>query len=347
MQAKIPIQSLYYLLCYSWNRLAESEIVNVSGIDSTQQVDLFGMVLLRGTRHLIRRGLERGYQLHSETIPGVRGSLNVSTTARRALLGQGLAHCEFDELTINTPANQIIRSTIRHLLRVKELDKEIHKQLLVLHKELEGIDVPGLSKRLFRSVQLHSNARFYRFVLSICEIITDSLLIDQETGDLQFRDFLRDERAMARVFEEFLFNFYRTERPDLSIRKERISWLAEADDPSHLEYLPTMETDISLRGTNKTLIIDAKYYQNTLTDYYGGQRVHSSNLYQLFAYLKNLEQRGGNDAASEGMLLYPVVDQQLRLDYTIHGHRVRVCTVDLSRTWREIRAELLELVSHF
>lgn len=347
MQAKIPIQNLYYLLCYSWNRLAESEIVNVSGIDSTQQVDLFGMVLLRGTRHLIRRGLDRGYQLHSETIPGVRGSLNVSTTARRALLGQGLAHCEFDELTINTPANQIIRSTIRHLLRVRELDKDIHKQLSILNKELEGIDVPRLSKRLFRTVQLHSNARFYRFVLSVCEVITDSLLINQKTGDLQFRDFLRDERAMARVFEEFLFNFYRTERPDLSIRKERISWSAEADDPSHLAYLPSMETDISLRNARTTLVIDAKYYQSTLTDYYGGQRVHSANLYQLFAYLKNLEQRGGNDAASEGMLLYPVVDQQLRLDYSIHGHRVRVCTVDLSRAWREIRAELLELVSPF
>ena len=38
---KIPIQNIYYLLCYAWNRLEERDIVDVSGIDSTNLVDLF------------------------------------------------------------------------------------------------------------------------------------------------------------------------------------------------------------------------------------------------------------------------------------------------------------------
>lgn len=344
MAPVIPIQNLYYLLCYSWNRLAEAELVDVSGIDSVRQVDLFAFVLTRGTRHLLRRGLERGYQVHSETIPGIRGRIDIATTARRALPAQGLAHCQFDELTSNTIANQILRSTLYHLARVKELDGGLRKQLNTLYRELDGIDCVPLSKSIFRKVQLHSNSRFYKLLLSICELVTDSLMIDQNDGSYRFRDFLRDERRMARVYEEFLLNFYRTERPDLSVRKEKITWASEGTAAENLAYLPSMETDISIRGLDQTLIIDAKYYKDTLTNYFDTERVHSTNLYQLFAYLKNLEARGGQDSKSEGMLLYPVVNKRVRLEYQLHGHRVRICTVDLNRHWSEINGELLQLI---
>lgn len=339
MTPAIPIQNLYYLLIYSWSRLAESEVVDVTGLDSTRQVDLFASVLIQGIRHLIRRGLEQGYQNHQETIPGIRGRIDMATTARRSLAAQGLAHCEFDELTTNTVSNQIIRSTVYHLAKVSELDGQLRKQLLGIYRELVGIDCPSLSKALFRRVQHHSNARFYRFLLNVCELIANGLLIDQKEGVYRFRDFLRDEKLMARVYEEFLFNFYRTERPDLAIKKEKIFWDVEPGSLSQLTFLPGMETDISVRSKTKTLIIDAKYYTRTLTNYYS-ERIHSNNLYQLFAYLKNMESRGGPDAQSEGMLLYPAIDRDLRLNYRIQGHNVRICTVNLAADWKDIKDEL-------
>jgi len=344
MPSIIPIQNIYYLLSYSWNRLAEADVVDVTGIDSTEQADLFAFVLIRGTRHLIRRGLEQGYQVRSETIPGIRGKIDIVTTARRLLAAQALAHCEFDELTTNTLANQIIKTSLIHLSKVKNLDSNLRRQLIALHRELDGIDCPPLNKHLFRKLQLHSNARYYKFLLSVCELISDSLLIDEKTGSYHFRDFLRDEKLMARVYEEFLFNFYRTERPDLSVKKEKITWIADVEDPKNMAYLPTMETDISLRNTEKTLIIDAKYYKDTFSSYYDTERVHSANLYQLFAYLKNLEQREGPDKNANGMLLYPVVNQEVRLAYTLHGHQVRICTVNLAADWHAIHNELKALV---
>lgn len=324
--------------------MAESEVIDVTGIDSTRQVDLFAFVLIRGTRHLLRRGLEQGYQAHSETIPGIRGRIDMTTTARRVLAAQGLAHCQFDELTTNTIANQILRSTLYHLSRVREMDRDLNKQLHSLYRELDGIDAPPLNKALFRKVQLHSNARFYKLLLSVCELVADSLLISQRDGSLSFKDFLRDERRMAKVFEEFLFNFYRTERSDLSVRKERINWLSEGSAEESLAYLPTMETDLSIRSPSQTLIIDAKYYKETLTSYFNTERVHSANLYQLFAYVKNLEGREGPDARASGMLLYPLASRKIRLNYQLHGHDIRICTVNLCRHWTEIREELHELI---
>lgn len=343
MKNDIPIQNFYYLLVYAWDKLAEAEVVDVTGLDDTRQVDLFASVLIQGIRHLSRRGLEQGYLSHRETIPGVRGRINMAVTASRALPPQGFVHCEFDELTFNTLNNQILRSTVYHLTRVSEIDPNLRHQLHRLYQQLDGIDCPPLRKNLFRQVQHHGNASFYRFLLSVCELVADGLLVDESSGRYRFRDFIRDERRMASVFEAFLFNFYRIECKGVAVKRDRIQWMQDEVSVESSPYLPTMETDISLRSINKTLIIDAKYYTKTLTMSFEKERVHSSHLYQLFAYLKNLEQRKGPDASAEGMLLYPAINKRLRLDYKIHGHRMKVCTVNLSAHWTAIKEELLEL----
>ena len=169
--------------------------------------------------------------------------------------------------------------------------------------------------------------------------------MDEKTGSYKFRDFLRDERKMAKLFEDFVFNFYRIESSEFAVKKERIYWAASSETDPNLQLLPTMETDISLRDEKRTIIIDTKYYKNTLQTYYDSESIHSGNLYQLFAYLKNLEPRGGNDAQAEGILLYPTVSRSLKEKYDMHGHRVRICTVDLAQDWKAIRSELLALVA--
>jgi|GEM_PF-3543589 len=45
----------------------------------------------------------------------------------------------------------------------------------------------------------------------------------------------------------------------------------------------------------------------------GQSSVHSVHLYQIYAYLRNLERRGGPDAQAEGILLYPAVSQRIDL----------------------------------
>jgi 5-methylcytosine-specific restriction enzyme subunit McrC len=340
----IPIRNLYYLLCYSWNRLAEGELVDVSGVDSTELADLFATVLIGGTNHLLRRGLEQGYETLEGELHSIRGRIDVAVTARRMLGAHAKAYCYYDELSVDTLPNRILKSTLRYLAGVPSLDSTLRKKLLLVHRDLGGVSDVTLTRMLFRKVQLHSNNRFYRFLLNTCELVQASWLVDEATGAYKFRDFVRDDRRMAKVFEDFVLNFYRVERPELEVKKERIYWGATSQNDPALRYLPTMETDISIRSPERTLIIDTKYYSETLQTHYETESVHSANLYQLFAYLKNLEQRGGLDAAAQGMLLYPVVDKELRLSYEMQGHTVRICTVNLARDWKEIKGELIGLI---
>jgi 5-methylcytosine-specific restriction enzyme subunit McrC len=106
-----------------------------------------------------------------------------------------------------------------------------------------------------------------------------------------------------------------------------------------------MRTDVTLEQPGRALVIDAKFYREPLQEYYGRQTVRSSHLYQLFAYLRNFEAHGRPADEVEGMLLYPQASRKLNLAYCIHGHRIRVCTVNLNQPWRDLHKFLLSLIA--
>src|SRR4051812_9988190 len=112
MSSTIPIRNIYFLLCYAWNRLLEGSLVDVSKVGTTELADLFARVLVTGIHHLQRRGMEQGYELVTAEIAGVRGRANMLATARRFLECHGRAVCQYDELTVNTPSNQILKGTV-------------------------------------------------------------------------------------------------------------------------------------------------------------------------------------------------------------------------------------------
>jgi 5-methylcytosine-specific restriction enzyme subunit McrC len=177
-------------------------------------------------------------------------------------------------------------------------------------------------------VRVTSNNLFYRFLISVCSLVFDSLLVDERSGTTTFRDFTRDDAKMAKLFQSFLFNFIARECPQWTVKSENISWRAASATDPNLELLPRMQTDISLVRSGEYRIIDAKYYRQTLGSHFDTEKVHSGNLYQMTSYLMNAQTRG--DAHADGMLIYPKVDRKLRERYEILGKRVAVCTVDLS-----------------
>jgi 5-methylcytosine-specific restriction enzyme subunit McrC len=54
---QIPIENIYYLLSYAWNKLEQKDKVNVSAEDTISYIDLFAKVLVNGTRILLKEAL--------------------------------------------------------------------------------------------------------------------------------------------------------------------------------------------------------------------------------------------------------------------------------------------------
>ena len=82
----IPIENIYYLLCYAWNKLEEKERVNISVDDSMEIKDLFAKILINGTKILLKRGIEKSYVDHTDEIVGVKGKIQISASLKNNLL---------------------------------------------------------------------------------------------------------------------------------------------------------------------------------------------------------------------------------------------------------------------
>ena len=95
-----------------------------------------------------------------------------------------------------------------------------------------------LERSAFARVQLHRNNAYYDFNLKIAELAFDCLLPDPSTGGFAFHDILRDETKMARVFEEFVRNFYRSEQQEFQVLPLKINWDAEALSTTGAARLP-------------------------------------------------------------------------------------------------------------
>lgn len=342
---KIPIQNIYYLLCYAWNRLEERDMIDVSGIDTTSLVDLFAKVLCGGIEHLLRRGMDRGYVDFAEDSRCLKGKMLFSPTLKRNLLNKAQVHCEFDELSYNVLHNQILKSTLLNMIRVEGLDSQLKDRLTGLCRRFNEVDAIELSYGVFNRVQLHRNNAFYDFLLNICELVFENLLASETPGKSKFRDFFQDDdKRMAALFEDFVRNFYKLETSGFKVGREDILWQAEAIDEASQAYLPKMETDISIEGHGFKAVIDTKFYKDALATHYDAEKIRSQHIYQIFAYLKNLEKQGGVNSSCTGVLLYPTVKKELCLNYRMGSHKVMIHTLNLNQDWQAIDKDLKALL---
>ena len=343
----VPVENIYYLLCYAWNKLDERDLVNVSCTDSTNLLNLFARVLGFGTSHLLRRGLDRGYVSIQDELRLVRGHVDMSSSIKRGILPICRLACEYDEMSYDVLHNRILKTTIGKLRNHGSIEKENQENLTRLYRRLHEIREIELANGLFSKVRLHRNNAFYGFLMNICLLIYINVLAKEGEGDYLFQDFIRNQRQMGLLFEQFVLNFFKLEvQPHYDgckvVGSEYINWDILADEEAS-PNLPQMKTDISIQWPGRYQIIDTKFYSKTFQTYHEKDTVHSSNLYQLFSYLKNIEKRGPRYKDCEGMLLYPTTTKEVSLDYVIQGHLIKIRTINLNQPWQAIHQRLMSI----
>ena len=136
----IPIQNIYYMLCYAWNKLEERDIVSVDQTDKDNIEDLFARVLVVGISHLLKKGLDRGYVVHREDTSLIRGKIDFATTLKRSFFKQPRIYCEYDELSYNILHNQILKSTVLLLMKFDNLSEDNRQHLRGIYRRLAGVD---------------------------------------------------------------------------------------------------------------------------------------------------------------------------------------------------------------
>lgn len=213
----ISIKNIYNLLCYAWNKLEESELGDVSAEDESELLNLLASVLMTGAKTLLKRGIDRQYITENEVYQGIKGKVNITHSLFKNLFSKWFSICEFDEISADILPNHILKTTLQNLIKTAKLSPLLKQEIRTIIYRLLDINEIFLTDSIFYHVQINRKNSFYAFLLNISELIYNNLLINEEHGNFLFKDFVRDGRQLATLFEEFFRNFYRIEVPEVKV----------------------------------------------------------------------------------------------------------------------------------
>ena len=334
------------MLCYAWNVLDQSD-ENVVGSEKFDNIyDLLARIYINGTNSLIKRGLSRSYIQERREVSTLKGKVEVADSIKKQTFRNGRMVCQYDNFSVDIKLNQIVKATINLLLKAPMLDKTLNKKLRKLRLYFSDIRDIQMSNETFSSLRFNRNNYHYRMLMSVSELIYQGLITREEGNVTEFLSFIKD-RQMAKLYEKFVLNFYgrHLDRGIYRIHSPKIHWnLDQSVSDEELSLLPEMRTDIVVENklTNSQLIIDTKYYGETLTssNWTDKEKVRTDHLYQIFAYVNSSNYKGNKI----GMLLYPTIKQEINAGYSITGKRIYIKTLNLNAEWSEISTRLLSLV---
>lgn len=360
MTPVISIQNLYYLLLYVWDVPDQRNKIRVDAEKCHSLPNLFVQLLIGVTERLLKYGLVKEYRNRHEEIEGLRGKLCIGETLKYGRLRQGKTICEVDELTHDVLLNQIVYTTlvnVCHMEGVESVNKERVERLIRRFPTTKRIQ---LSKKLFGKAHIHRNNRFYRLVIHLCAMLHQSLLPKESTkGDYEFLDFTRDNEKMNLIFERFLMNFCKqhcrvefpeVKRTNIEFQLSPYGMVFSQDNEKAARLLPTMQTDVTLYNptTGRKTILDAKFYQQTLTSRFGQQgKIRREHLSQILSYVVSQEKaEEPHTLSTDGILVYPTVTEDFDVAYRYRNtdHTIRVSTINLNQDWQLIEARLKDIV---
>ena len=344
--AVIRVRNVFHMLAYAFSALTEQGYRSVATEDFDNAAELCAAILERGVSLQLKRGLGQEYVNRTEALSSLRGKIEVTESVKsQAFLRRQLV-CSYDEFSVDTTMNRIVKATVALLVRsdISKARKKSLKKLMVFFADVRDIDLHTVDWNM----RYDRNNRTYRMLMAVCWLVVKGLLQTQSDGSVRMMDFF-DEQRMSRLYEKFILEYYRREHPQLRASDSFIEW---ALDDGVAEGLPAMRSDITLSARGRVLIIDAKYYASTMQSNFDKRTVHSGNLYQIFAYVKNKQvafERAGESIEVSGMLLYAATDEDIQPDatYRMSGNRISAATLDLDRPFDEIRAQLDGIAEEF
>lgn len=329
----IKIQNIYYMLAYAFQVLREQGYASCETEEFENTADLLSAILVKGVSIQIKRGLGRTYIEQTEPLSCLRGKIDVTESIKQQTLIKQQLVCTYDEFSENTYMNRILKTSMELLLRydIPKTRKKELRNLLLYFKDVTTLDIHTINW----GFRFNRNNQSYQMLMSVCYLLIKGLLQTTADGTVKLMQFI-DEQRMCRLYEKFILEYYRKHYPQIKTSASQIGW---ALDDGISTMLPTMQSDIMLSYSDKTLIIDAKYYSHTTQVQYDVNTLHSNNLYQIFTYVKNKAVAGGEVS---GMLLYARTDEEIQPDneYMMSGNKISVKTLDLSCDFSEISAQL-------
>ena len=212
---------------------------------------------------------------------------------------------------------------------------------MLFFQNVQPVDVHAIR---WNSLRFDRNNRNYRMLLYLCYFIISEWVMTTESGKFKMREFSDDH--MCRLFEKFVLAYYKKHHPELKPCAAQIDWNIEIEQ-STTNILPIMQTDILLTMEERTLIIDTKYYAQSMQLQYNKATIHSNNLYQIHTYVTEYDEYHKGNV--DGMLLYAKTQEEIVPDGQLKrkdGNYIYFRTLDLNTDFDAIKERLDSFVNN-
>ena len=336
----IKIKNIYYMLSYAFQTLKENKYKSCQTEAFENIGDLFAEILIKGITSELKKGLGKEYITTQKQLTNPKGKFNITESIKNSAIQKKQIICEFDELTTNSYLNQIVKTTCILLLKsdISKVRKKNLKRLMFHFAEVDELNPFSINWK----IRFNKNNQTYKMLIHICWLTIKGLIQTEHNGYLKINNFI-DEQKMCRLYEKFILEYYKKEYKNLKVSSSQIKW--DLDDENDL-MLPIMQSDIMIETEEKVLIIDAKYYGHSVQKRYDKATLHSQNLYQIFAYVKNKKKCG---KLVSGMLLYAKTDELISPNnsYKMNGNNISVRVLDLNCDFEEIKKQLNDIIRDY
>lgn len=326
------------MLAYAYSVLNEDGYKRVTSEHFNNAADLFAAILSKGISNQIKRGLGKGYTNRIDSLNIPTGKIRVSDSIKRQTIIKKQLICEYDDYNENIYINKILKITAKLLLSSKEVSQKNKRMLKKNILYFENVDEINPKRIDWSRIKYHRNNATYRMIINICYLVISGMIISQEDGPRKLSQYI-DDQHMHKLYEKFIYQYFKKNYPKLNVSASQIEWCI---DDGIIDYLPIMKSDIMIENEEKILIIDAKYYSKTMqyNSMYNSRTIHSSNLYQIFAYVKNKAMITAKEVS--GLLLYAKTDEDIipSNSYLMSGNKISINTLDLNREFVEIENSL-------
>lgn len=349
---RIPVRNIWFLMLYASSLFRYEGKRRVAIEDNPDYIpDLIAEVLSRIVERRLKRNLSFSYQSRKSVLNRVRGRIDQLTTDRHNLLARGMIACQFEDFTVNTPRNRLVRAALESIARIVH-DKTLAHRCLVLSGTLKTLGVSGNkpTRTEISTDRINRNEADDQLMVAAAKLAFNMALPTEEAGNQLLPSPDREEAWVRLLYEKAIGGFYDVVLSPKGWRVEAgkpLSWMIEQKTAGVDRILPSMKTDMVLSNfaAGRRIIIDTKFNMILAPGRYREESIRSGYLYQIYAYIRS--QEDDKDPLSKhtaGLLLHPAIEEMVDETVVIQGHAIRFATIDLAADAIKIRKRLIDII---
>lgn len=314
-----------FLMMLKTIRYINGKTFNMTNLNTKKNnlLEVFISMFLDESDVVIKRGLKSSYVAVQSNEKFLKGKLLMTQHLRKNAINQSNFYNEYDEFLINSPENQLIKTTLEYLL-TKSRD---NGNLRLIRKQLsyfEFVDITHVPEQTLHKVQSGRNYRYYSQTLDWCRIFLSRKSFTSFKGEsLAFAILF----PMEEIFESYIAHMAKKFLPNVDVSAQDKSY-SLFDKTSDTKEGYRLRPDLVIRNDEVVIIADTKW---KVLDSSGPSQ---ADLYQMYAYYTRYHHKC--EAVQKVVLIYPYSSTYSENEFRskiigteVLGSKIQVRFVDL------------------